>query len=42
MSTTVPADYFDQLVTALDQADRAATLATAVRRAQRRPRIAAR
>jgi uncharacterized protein (DUF1778 family) len=42
MSTTVPADYFDQLVTALDQADRAPALAKAARRTGRRPRIVAR
>lgn len=42
MSTTVPADYFDQLVSALDQPDRAPTLAKAAKRVTRRPRIAAR
>jgi uncharacterized protein (DUF1778 family) len=42
MSTTVPADYFDRLVTALDEADRAPTLTKAARRVQKRPRIAAR
>ena len=42
MSTTVPADYFDELVNALDQPDRAPTLAKAAKRAARRPRIAAR
>lgn len=42
MSTSVPADYFDQLVSALDQPDRAATLAKAAKRVARRPRIAAR
>jgi len=42
MSTSVPADYFDRLVTTLDQADRAPTLAKAARRVERRPRIASR
>ena len=42
MSTDVPADYFDQLVSALDRPDRALTLAKAARRVARRPRIAAR
>jgi len=42
MSTTVPADYFEQLVGALDQPDRASTLAKAAKRVARRPRIAAR
>lgn len=42
MSTTVPADYFDQLVNALDQRDHAPTLANAAKRVARRPRIAAR
>lgn len=42
MSTTVPAGYFDHLVAALDQADRAPNLAKAARRAERRPQIAAR
>jgi uncharacterized protein (DUF1778 family) len=40
MSTTVPADYFDKLIAALNQGDRAATLAKAARRARRRPQIA--
>lgn len=40
MSTTVPADYFDRLIGALDKADRAPRLARAVRRAAKRPRIA--
>lgn len=40
MSTTVPADYFDRLIGALDQPDRAPTLTKAARRAARRPRIA--
>jgi uncharacterized protein (DUF1778 family) len=40
MSTTVPADYFDKLIGALNRGDRAATLAKAARRARRRPRIA--
>jgi uncharacterized protein (DUF1778 family) len=42
MSTTVPAAYFDRLVAALDEPDRAPTLAKAARRVNRRPRIAAR
>lgn len=42
MSTSVPADYFDQLVDALDRPDRAPTLTKAARRVARRPRIAAR
>jgi uncharacterized protein (DUF1778 family) len=42
MSTTVPAEYFDRVVAALDELDRAPTLAKAVRRVNRRPRIAAR
>ena len=42
MSTTVPADYFDRLVNALDQVDRAPTLAKAAQRVRRRPRIARR
>ena len=42
MSTTVPADYFDQLVSALDRPDRAPALAKAAKRVARRPRIAAR
>jgi uncharacterized protein (DUF1778 family) len=41
MSTTVPADYFDELVNALDQPDRAPTLAKAAKRVAPRPRIAA-
>jgi uncharacterized protein (DUF1778 family) len=40
MSTSVPADYFDRLVAALDQADRAPTLANAAKRVARNPRIA--
>jgi uncharacterized protein (DUF1778 family) len=39
MSTTVPAEYFDRLVAALDDPDRAPTLTKAARRASRRPRI---
>ena len=42
MSTSVPADYFDGLVAALDKANRAPTLGKAARRVERRPRIAAR
>ena len=42
MSTAVPADYFDRLVAALDEPERAPGLAKAARRAERRPRIAAR
>jgi uncharacterized protein (DUF1778 family) len=40
MSTTVPADYFDRLISVLDQGDRASRLAKAARRARQRPRIA--
>jgi uncharacterized protein (DUF1778 family) len=40
MSTSVPADYFDRLVAALDKADRAPTLANAAKRVARNPRIA--
>lgn len=42
MSTTVPGDYFDRVVGALDKANPAPTLAKAARRVDRRPRIAAR
>lgn len=42
MSTTVPADYFDRLISALDQPDHAPALAKAAQRARRRPRIASR
>lgn len=42
MSTVVPADYFDRLVAALDEPDRAPTLAKAAQRVKRRPNIAAR
>jgi uncharacterized protein (DUF1778 family) len=42
MSTTVPAEYFDRLVAALDEPDRAPTLTKAARRVNRRPRIATR
>jgi uncharacterized protein (DUF1778 family) len=41
MLTAVPAEYFDHLVAALDEPDRAPTLAKAARRVERRPRIAA-
>jgi uncharacterized protein (DUF1778 family) len=42
MSTSVPADYFDRLIDALDHADRAPTLAKAAKRVARNPRIAPR
>lgn len=42
MSTSVPADYFDRLIGALDHADRAPTLAKAAKRVARNPRIAPR
>ncbi|MGQ0826236.1 MAG: type II toxin-antitoxin system TacA family antitoxin [Actinomycetota bacterium] len=42
VSTTVPTDYFDRLLFALDRAESAPTLAKAARRVNRRPRIAAR
>ena len=42
MSTSVPGDYFDRLVAALDKADRAPTLANAAKRVARNPRIASR
>ncbi len=42
MSTTVPADYFDRLLSAIDEPDHAATLAKVARRVGRRPRIAPR
>ena len=42
MSTTVSADYFDELVNALDRPDRAPTLAKAAKRVARRPRITTR
>lgn len=42
MSTSVPADYFDRLVAALDKAERAPTLAKAAKRVARNPRIARR
>jgi uncharacterized protein (DUF1778 family) len=42
MSTTVPADYFDRLVSAIDEPDRAPTLTKVARRVNRRPRIAGR
>lgn len=38
-TTVVPADYFDQLVTALDVTEPAAQLATAAKEARRRRRI---
>lgn len=41
-TTLVSADYFDQLVAALDEPDAAPGLASAVRRARRRTRIQAR
>ena len=41
-TTTVPADYFDRLLNALDRADRAPALTKAARHAARRPRIAGR
>jgi uncharacterized protein (DUF1778 family) len=37
--TLVPADYFDQLVAALDEPDAAPRLATAARRARRDARL---
>jgi uncharacterized protein (DUF1778 family) len=42
MSTSIPADYFDALIGALDEASRAPTLANAARRANRNQRIATR
>jgi uncharacterized protein (DUF1778 family) len=42
MSTSVPADYFDRLIDALDHADRAPTLAKAAKRVARNRRIAPR
>lgn len=42
MSTTVPADYFDRLLSAIDEPDRAPTLTKVARRVGRRPRIAPR
>lgn len=42
MSTAVPADYFDLLLSALDEPDRAPTLTKVARRVSRRPRIAPR
>ncbi|MGI8793117.1 MAG: DUF1778 domain-containing protein [Acidimicrobiales bacterium] len=41
-ATTVSADYFDDLLAALDLADPAPRLARAAKDAHRRPRIAAR
>lgn len=40
LTTTVPADYFDALLAALDTAGPAPQLAKAARRARRHPRIA--
>ncbi len=42
MSTTVPADYFDRLLSAIDEPDRAPTLTKVARRVGRRARIAPR
>jgi uncharacterized protein (DUF1778 family) len=42
MSTTVPADYFDRLLSAIDEPESAPTLAKVARRVNRRPRIAPR
>ena len=42
LATTVPADYFDRLVAALDSPDEAPALANAAHRAARKPRIARR
>lgn len=42
LATTVPADYFDRLVSALDTAESAPTLARAASQARRRRRIASR
>lgn len=41
-TTVVPADYFDDLVAALDDAEPAPRLAKAAQRARRTPRITAR
>lgn len=41
-TTLVPVDYFDQLVTALDEPDAAPRLATAARRARRDVRLSQR
>ena len=41
-ATTVPADFFDRLVAALDSPGEAPTLARAARTSARRPRIARR
>jgi uncharacterized protein (DUF1778 family) len=41
-TTVVPADYFDELLAALDATESAPRLAKATRRAQRAPRIAPR
>ncbi len=37
--TSVPADYFDQLLASLDKAERMPRLARAAKRARQRPRI---
>jgi uncharacterized protein (DUF1778 family) len=42
LATTVPGDYFDRLVAALDSPGEAPTLARAARQARQRPRIAPR
>lgn len=42
MSTSVPADYFDRLVSSLERADDAPTLAKAAKQAGRNPRITSR
>ena len=42
ISTSVPADYFDRLIDALDEPDLAPNLVRAARRSQRKPRISAR
>ncbi|MFN8105282.1 MAG: DUF1778 domain-containing protein [Acidimicrobiia bacterium] len=41
-TTLVPADYFDALLAALDEPDRAPRLAKAAKRARRKARITAR
>jgi len=41
-TTMVPTDYFDGLLAALDEPDRASRLAKAAKQARRTPRIAAR
>jgi uncharacterized protein (DUF1778 family) len=42
LATTLPVDYFDRLLSAIDEPDRAPTLAKAARRVNRRPRVAPR